>query len=407
LASPISPVIYAIKNSSQNLFCKAGAVVEIPTDMGKRKWYTERMKNIFDPSTYDSQLEVKHLKLRELFKNYTALPVEVFPSLPLHYRMRAEFRVWHEGEDLYFYMFDKETKEKIRMDQFLAASPLINAMMIELMEELRGNHILRHKLFQVDFLSTCSGEILVTLLYHRQLGNDWVVESKNLKERLAKKFSVNIVGRARKQKIDMDRDFVIEKLSVNERTLIYKQIENSFTQPNASVAVKMLEWAIDVTKESVGDLLELYCGNGNFSIALAPNFKKVLATELAGPSVEAAQYNIEANKVGNLQIIRMSAEDFSDAMAGKREYYRLKGIDLKSYDCKTIFVDPPRAGLDVNTVKLVQNYERILYVSCNPHTLIENLETLAQTHEIKRLALFDQFPYTDHMECGVLLEKKS
>jgi tRNA (uracil-5-)-methyltransferase len=197
----------------------------------------------------------------------------------------------------------------------------------------------------------------------------------------------------------------LEELTVAGKKLIYKQVENSFTQPNAGVAIKMLEWAIDVTQNSIGDLLELYCGNGNFSIALAPNFRKVLATELAKPSVEAAQYNIAANSIDNLQIVRMSAEDFSDAIAGKREYTRLKGIDLKGYDCSTIFVDPPRAGIDSNTLSLVQSYQRILYISCNPNTLVDNLKTLLQTHQIKRIALFDQFPYTDHMECGVFLER--
>jgi tRNA (uracil-5-)-methyltransferase len=361
--------------------------------------------NQFNTAQYDADLEIKRLKLKDLFKDYTNLEIEVFASAPSHYRMRSEFRVWHEGEDLYYYMFDKGTDQKIRTEQFLPASLLINQMMEALMEELRPNQILRHKLFQVDFLSTQSGEILVSLLYHRQLNNDWISEAKLLKERLSTKFKMNLVGRARKQKIDLDHDFVIEELNVHGKKLIYKQVENSFTQPNAGVATKMLEWAIDVTKNSSGDLLELYCGNGNFSIALAPNFRKVLATELAGPSVEAAQYNIEVNGIDNLQIVRMSAEDFSDAMAGKREYYRLKGIDLKSYECNTIFVDPPRAGLDENTVKLVSNYNHILYISCNPHTLIENLGTLSKTHKIKRIALFDQFPYTDHMESGVLLEK--
>jgi tRNA (uracil-5-)-methyltransferase len=83
----------------------------------------------------------------------------------------------------------------------------------------------------------------------------------------------------------------------------------------------------------------------------------------------------------------------------------LEGVDLKSYDCETIFVDPPRSGLDDDTVKLVQGYSRILYISCNPETLCANLETLQQTHRVSRLALFDQFPYTHHMECGVLLER--
>lgn len=361
--------------------------------------------NQYNTDNYGSQLEIKRQKLKELFSDYTNLEIEVFASAPSHYRMRSEFRVWHEGEDLYYYMFNKGAEEKIRTEQFLPASVLINQMMTALMEELRPNHTLRHKLFQVDFLSTMSGEILVSLLYHRQLDNNWITEAKLLKEKLSAKFKVNLVGRARKQKFDLDNDFVIEELMVAGKKLIYKQVENSFTQPNAGVATKMLEWAIDVTKNSQGDLLELYCGNGNFSIALAPNFRKVLATELAGPSVDAAQYNIEVNGIDNLQIIRMSAEDFTDAMAGKREYYRLKGIDLKSYECNTIFVDPPRAGLDQNTVKLVQNYNHILYISCNPNTLIDNLATISQTHKIKRIALFDQFPYTDHMECGVLLEK--
>ena len=102
----------------------------------------------------------------------------------------------------------------------------------------------------------------------------------------------------------------------------------------------------------------------------------------------------------------MSAEEFTQAMNGVREFNRLKGIDLKAYQCNTIFVDPPRAGLDPDTVKLVQNYDRILYISCNPHTLCENLQTLSQTHCIEKAALFDQFPYTDHMESGVWLVRK-
>ena len=362
-----------------------------------------------DSSQYAEQLEHKRLRLKDLFgeltKN-TKQDIEVFASEPLHYRMRAEFRVWHEGEDIYFYMFDKEKDVKVRTDQFLPASKLINEMMIELMDGIKTNSDLRHKLFQVDFLSTLSGEILVSMLYHRQLDNAWTEQATKLRENLSLKFKVNIIGRARKQKIDLYEDHVIEILSVNGKKLVYKQVENSFTQPNAKVAIQMLEWAIDATKNSTGDLLELYCGNGNFSIALADNFKKVLATELSGPSVEAAQFNIKANGITNLQIIRMSAEDFSDAMAGKREYNRLKGIDLTTYDCQTIFVDPPRAGLDSNTTLLVQRYDKVLYISCNPLTLVENMKVLNETHKITRIALFDQFPYTEHMECGILLERR-
>jgi tRNA (uracil-5-)-methyltransferase len=69
-------------------------------------------------------------------------------------------------------------------------------------------------------------------------------------------------------------------------------------------------------------------------------------------------------------------------------------------------VDPPRSGLDALTVKQVSEYENIIYISCNPETLKENLQNLTQTHDIKRFAIFDQFPYTEHLECGVYLTRK-
>ncbi|EKK9986012.1 tRNA (uridine(54)-C5)-methyltransferase TrmA [Vibrio vulnificus] len=361
-----------------------------------------------NPQRYQQQLAEKVQRLTDMFAPYQAPELEVFESPDQHYRMRAEFRVWHEGEEMYYIMFNQETREKYRVDQFPAASRLINDLMPLLIDAMKDNESLRRKLFQVDFLSTLSGEILVSLLYHRQLDDAWIENAKALKQRLNDEgFNLNLIGRARKMKIVLDRDYVVEKLDVNGKPYIYQQVENSFTQPNGKVAEKMLEWAVDCTQESQGDLLELYCGNGNFSLALAQNFERVLATELAKPSVESAQYNITANKIENVQIIRMSAEEFTEAMEGKREFRRLKdnGIDLKSYNCNTIFVDPPRSGMDIDTCKMVQGYERILYISCNPETLKENLDILSETHHITRFALFDQFPYTHHMEAGVLLER--
>lgn len=361
-----------------------------------------------NPQHYQQQLAEKTERLSALFAPFNAPKLEVFESPEQHYRMRAEFRVWHEGDDLYYIMFNQETREKYRVDQFPAASQLINDLMPRLVKALKGSDTLRRKLFQVDFLSTLSGEILVSLLYHRQLDEEWITQAKALKQSLNDEgFNLNLIGRARKMKIVLDRDYVVEKLNVHGQPYIYQQVENSFTQPNGKVAEKMLEWAVDCTQNSRGDLLELYCGNGNFSLALAQNFNRVLATELAKPSVESAQYNIAANNIDNVQILRLSAEEFTQAIEGKREFRRLKdaGVDLNSYDCNTIFVDPPRSGMDEDTCKMVQGYERILYISCNPDTLKENLEILSQTHKITRFALFDQFPYTHHMEAGVMLER--
>ncbi len=70
-------------------------------------------------------------------------------------------------------------------------------------------------------------------------------------------------------------------------------------------------------------------------------------------------------------------------------------------------VDPPRAGLDPKTTELVKQYEHIIYISCNPDTLVRDLEQLTETHQIVRHAIFDQFPYTHHIESGVMLSKKT
>ncbi|MDP2562271.1 tRNA (uridine(54)-C5)-methyltransferase TrmA [Psychrobium sp. 1_MG-2023] len=364
------------------------------------------LPGLVDVANYQKQLTEKEDFLKDHFKQFNPPALESYCSQPENYRLRAEFRVWHQGDDLYHIVFNSATKEKVRVDQFPSASVLINQMMTALMAELKDNPALRFKLFQIDYLSTLSGEIIVSMLYHRQLDEAWQAEAVALKERLSKEFNVQIIGRARKQKICLDHDFVIEKLQVNNKELIYKQVENSFTQPNGGINQKMLEWATDITKDATGDLLELYCGNGNFSLALAENFNRVLATEIAKPSVDSAQYNISENKIDNVTILRMAAEEFTQAMHGEREFRRLKGIDLKSFNCNTILVDPPRAGLDQATLAMIQAYDNIIYISCNPETLADNLLTLCETHNITRFALFDQFPYTHHMESGVYLTKK-
>lgn len=206
-----------------------------------------------NPELYQAQLADKIARLKAMFVDYSMPELEVFESPVANYRMRAEFRIWHEGDDMYYIMFNQETREKYRVDQFPAASRLINDLMPLLMDAMKGSPILRHKLFQVDFLSTLSGEILVSLLYHRQLSEEWITVAQALKQRLNDEgFNLNLIGRARKMKVVLDRDYVVENLQVNGQPYVYKQVENSFTQPNAKVAEKMLEWAVDCTQESKG-----------------------------------------------------------------------------------------------------------------------------------------------------------
>ncbi|MBS1144988.1 MAG: tRNA (uracil-5-)-methyltransferase [Proteobacteria bacterium] len=357
----------------------------------------------FDPAVYPAQLAAKLEYFEQAFAALGVKNTVAHASTPLHYRLRAEFRIWHDGDRLDYAMFDPEDpKVPIALDTFPPAAESICTLMPCLRDRLAASETLRRRLFQIDFLATLSGDMLVTLIYHRTLDDAWETAARQLSTDLG----IQIIGRSRGQKRVLDRDHVIESFELNGRQLRYKQVEGSFTQPNGGVNRQMLAWACQQAAGIGGNLVELYCGNGNFTIALAPLFDQVLATEVSKSSVHAAQFNLAANNVKNVAIARMSSEEFSDALAGRETFTRLKDIDLDPFRHATLFVDPPRSGLDAVTLDLARSFDRILYISCNQQTLLENVTALQDTHQIAASAVFDQFPYTHHLECGLLLTRR-
>jgi len=357
----------------------------------------------YTPEDYRQQLDEKHQRTLEEFAEFGISQLDIFASPWQHYRMRAEFKAWHQDDQVHYAMFRTGNGRQVyTLDKYPPGSPAIQALMPELREALNADEILRRKLFQVEFLTSSTGEALVTLIYHRPLDHTW----QDHATQLAAKLKIQVVGRSRNQKRILERDFVLEEFKVDGRSFVYQQLEGSFTQPNAAVCSHMLNWAVEHSRNFGGDLLELYCGNGNFTLPLSRNFKRVLATEVAKPAIHSALYNCQLNQIDNISFVRMSSEDISGALNRVRAYERLKDIDLTNYEFSTVFVDPPRAGLDPLTLGLLQGFPNIIYISCNPQTLQENLRTLSVSHQFTHFALFDQFPFTEHRECGVILHKR-
>ncbi|MCQ9421930.1 tRNA (uridine(54)-C5)-methyltransferase TrmA [Pseudomonas sp. LJDD11] len=357
----------------------------------------------FDPASYELQLAEKAARLQTLLAPFDAPAAQVFDSPREHYRLRAEFRLWLEGQQRHYAMFapgDKHTP--ILLDGLPIASQRINELMPLLRDAWQTSQALSYKLFQVDFLTTLSGDSMITLCYHRPLDDTWQAAA----EQLAAQLKVKLIGRSRGQRLVIGQDYVTEQLQVAGRTWRYRQPEGAFTQPNGTVNQKMLNWALEAMGQRDDDLLELYCGNGNFTLPLATRARKVLATEISKTSVNAALANLADNGVDNVTLVRLSAEELTQALNEVRPFRRLHGVDLKSYEFGTVFVDPPRAGMDPDTCELTRRFERILYISCNPQTLAANIAQLHDTHRVERCALFDQFPYTHHMESGVLLVRR-
>ena len=126
----------------------------------------------------------------------------MFESARSHFRMRAEFRVWHEGEKSFLAMFDSDDpKTPVEVPSFPMGSEKINELMPKLLAEIEASETLRKKLFQVNFLTTVKGEAMISMLYHRRLTEEWELEAEAMRHRLG----VSIVGRSRKQKVRASR----------------------------------------------------------------------------------------------------------------------------------------------------------------------------------------------------------
>ncbi|WP_457745617.1 tRNA (uridine(54)-C5)-methyltransferase TrmA [Sulfurimonas sp.] len=350
---------------------------------------------------YDGQLHKKLELNKERFQAYFNKNIEVFESPDAHYRSRSEFKIWHEGDEIFYAMNQLKHKGVVLIEECPQVNEHIMQLMPKLLEEIKEFKI-DFKLFGADFLSSSSGEIVVSLLYHRQLDAKWQ-ESAGM---IAEKLGIYIIGRARKQKLIIGQDYITETLHIAKEKYKFHYIENSFTQPNPRVNEQMITWALNMFTNIEGDLLELYCGAGNFTIPFAKNFRKVLATEISKSSINAAKMNMQLNSVSNIEFVRMSVEEFRDALDGVREFRRMQSIDIATYNINSIFVDPPRSGMDEDSCRFSARYDNILYISCNPETLERDLGILTQTHEVVSMALFDQFPYTHHLEMGVKLVRK-
>jgi len=360
----------------------------------------------YQPERCEYLFQKKAAKALERLKPLAPPTPQHHASIASGYRLRTEFRIWHDGDDLHYVMFSPgERRNPHIIEAFPIAGPRITEAMAPLRQALQGSAELRRKLFQVEFLSTLSGELLITLIYHRPLDDAWHAAAQALTGSL----SCKIIGRSRKQKRVLDTDWVEEVIKIGGQAFRYRQPEQAFTQPNGFINQKMMGWLLDQCDKTDMDLLELYCGIGNFTIPLSQRFRNVLATELSKPATAAARWNAEANRSHNIELARLSAEEMTAAMAGERPFRRLANLkqSLADYQFDTLLVDPPRAGLDAATLGLASSFKRVLYISCNPKTLSDNLATLSSTHSIEGLAFFDQFPYTHHLESGVVLSKKT
>lgn len=190
--------------------------------------------------------------------------------------------------------------------------------------------------------------------------------------------------------LDNNNSFIIKNIG-EYRYLISLE---SFFQVNDNVTFKLYEKIKQYCAATKKDnILDLYCGTGTIGIYLSKYCNSVLGIEINKQAIIDANKNKELNNINNIDFI---ASDVS------------KVINKIKFKPSIIVVDPPRAGLDEKTIKEIikMNPNKLVYVSCDPMTLVRDLNILKYYFKIEELTPFDMFPNTYHVECVCILKLK-
>lgn len=169
------------------------------------------------------------------------------------------------------------------------------------------------------------------------------------------------------------------------------RIDNStgFTQINPEQNKKLIELVIEYAEIKPSDrVIDLYCGNGNFTFHLASLSKQVWGIEINSHSLVSAQKKSEELQIKNILWISGSSKN---ALAQLRK---------KRVLCDMMLVDPPRQGLE-EAMEGILNFEPrcLVYVSCNPSTFARDATRLVKAgYLLKRCQPVDMFPHTAHVE---------
>lgn len=178
----------------------------------------------------------------------------------------------------------------------------------------------------------------------------------------------------------------------------FKISPSSFYQINPIQTERLYNIAIKMAQLRKTDVVyDLYCGLGTIGIFLANKVKEVYGIEVVEEAVKMAEENAIMNGIGNIKFV-----------AGDVEKVFMNLLKKSSTYPDVIFVDPPRKGLDNNTVSNIKAIEpkEIIYISCNPATLIRDIKSFEEKYELKEIRTVDMFPFTSHVESVALLTFK-
>lgn len=364
---------------------------------------------------YEYTLKMKQEKVQNLLNKSLKQPIDVDETIgmkePFNYRNKLQYPIGKnkEGKPI-IGVFVKKSHEIIETSNCLIQNKDSEEIANYIIKLIKDNNIpvydektltgqIRHLVIKIGVKTK---EIMCIIVSNeKEITNENILVEKltnrfpNIKtiiKNINNKNTNVILGN--ENVVLYGQGYITDKL--DEYT--FKISPMSFYQTNPVQTEILYNTAIGLAELKKDDILmDLYCGIGTIGIFASKYVKKVYGIEIIKEAVNDAIENAKINNINNI-----------DFMVGDVEKVFDDFINKKRDNPTVIFVDPPRKGLDTNTINNILNLEtpRVVYISCNPATMARDLKLLEEKYNIVKIQPVDMFPYTSHVECVTVLYAK-
>ena len=364
---------------------------------------------------YEKTLEMKQNAVQSLVNKILKNKIEVQKTLgmenPYYYRNKAQYPVGKNSEGkAQIGVFANRTHEIIPIQECYIQNKksqevakfvieFINANNISVYNEKTRKGLVRHIVTKVGVKTN---EIMCVLV----INGKEIPKEKELVTEVTKKFPEvkTIVKNINTQNTNVvmgKENIVIYGSGYIKDQLgkyIFKISPHSFYQVNPIQAENLYNIGVQAANISKNDIVfDLYCGIGTISLFMAQYAKKVYGIEIVEQAIQDAKENAKINNIENAEFIAGDVENVLDDL-----------IKIKKVIPDVIMIDPPRKGMDNKSVENILNIKpkKLVYISCNPATLVRDLAKFEEEYEVKTIKPVDMFPFTSHVECVAVLHIK-
>ena len=313
---------------------------------------------------YPEQLAYKKEKVINIFKKYGDITVD--PNIVFDKEWHYRNKITLQAENNKIGLFKSKSNEIVEIDECL----LISNSMNELIKFIKENI----KLAGINQIMLREANNQHMVVFKGNIDNTEALKLKNKVDSIY---------------INNNHIYGTKEITTTLEKYTFKISKDSFFQVNHNQTIKLYNKVKEYLNKKK-KILDLYCGTGSIGIYVSDNCQSILGIEINKQAIKDANIN---KKINNIENISFKCGDVANIITSKDKY-------------DTIIVDPPRSGLSKKTRKILleisPNY--IIYVSCNPITLVRDIKELSSKYELKDITLFDLFPNTYHVECVCLLK---